>query len=709
LAFINLERVIEKVKSPTTSLNERREAVKLLGQSGSELAVDALIDLLPDLNMRIDIVHALGTLANSKATKFLLATMFESDTKVKVEIVKALRRIGDSKCVGTLIQLFSVETDEQVRSAVFILITEFGTFDDVFQIIPACVSDPTPGIQMLALKYISDKNDQRVANLLYPLLFGSDDKVRIFTANTLWRFEGQLLLKRLNYILIKTTDFPKRLNVIQVFGAIGLVQTVEPLVYTLLKDDNKEIKISCLDALKKVGDKRALGAIIQSVKTDDEDIKAKAIESLASFPEPKVTAALINILRTTSEKIRNAAMGSLEKLITPDDAENLKKYFDTDDDNIRLFLCKIFGKIKVGDEQVENFLRDCLKLSDEKILCEALFTTGLLKMNNLTGLVISHFRNNSEEVRVTSIKVAGMLNDPKCIDPIVECYQIDKSNKVRATIIEILGKTADKKYMKTCSAAVKDPDARVRANAIEALEALGGEEIVDVIFPLTEDSNNRVKANAAKALWKFGGIRMIGILENMLLKEKDKWQRASAAFALGEIGSLQVVKSLTLALADAEDCVRGNAVKALGKTRANEVIPTISPLLEDPSERVREDCVSALGMIGSADIIDPILKLLRQQNDSKLIDIVVRSTIHNVDTRFLLPLSKALNDDLWIIKVVAARLLAKIGNDSTVPLLTELLSDGNVIIRNAAEDAIEEIKGRIKVNAEKPHEEKPDK
>jgi HEAT repeat protein len=696
LSFINVESVIEKVKSPNKSVNEKREAVKLLSQSGSELAVDALVDLLPDFTLRLDIVHALGVLANPKSTKYLLATMFESDTKVKVEIVKALRRIGDNKCVGTLIQLFQVEDDEQVKSAIFILITDFGTFDEVYQIVPSCIQYPSAAVQMLALKYLSSKTDERVTSLLYPLMFSTDEKVRVSAAGILWRSEGALLLKRLNYLLLKTEDLHKQICVINIFGALGLVQNVEPLMVTLVKSEDKEIKLACLESLKKIGDKRALGAIIQVIKTDDEDIKAKSIEALASFPEPKVTAALISSLKTTSDKIRAAAMGSLEKLITPADMANLKKYFGTPDDNIRLFICKSIAKIKFVDDEVTNFIKDSLRSENENVLFEALNAVTSLEAQNMLDLVMMHFRHQSENVRVCSIKTAGHFKDKKCIDIIVDCYKTDASNKVRATIIEILGESGDKKYMKAVEAALKDTDARVRANAVEALEKLGGEEIVELIYPLFQsDSNNRVKANAAKTLWKFGGIRMVGALETMLLKEKDKWQRASAAFALGEIGAIQVIRCLTQALSDSEDCVRGNAVKALGKTRAGEVISSIIPLLEDPSERVREDCVKALGAIGIPEILDPILKFLKQQNDPKLIEMVVEALMEPIDSRFLLTLSRALSDDLWIVKVVAARLLSKVGNDSTIPLLTELLSDGNVIIRNSAEEAIESIKRRI--------------
>lgn len=697
MSFINVESVIEKIKSPNKSVNERREAIKLLSQSGSELAVDALVDILPDFTLRMDIIHALGVLASPKSTKYLLATMFESDTKVKIEIVKALRRIGDNKCVGTLVQLFQVEDDEQVKSAIFILITDFGTFDDVYQIIPSCIQYPSAAVQMLALKYISSKNDERITSLLYPLLFSPDDKVRNSAAGILWRNEGALLLKRLNYVLIKAEDIQKKLCVINIFGALGLVQNVEPLMITLLKNEDKEVTLACLDSLKKIGDRRALGAIIQIIRTDDEDIKAKSIEALASFPEPKVTAALINSLKTTSDKIRAAAMGSLEKLITPADMANLKKYFSTEDDNIRLFICKSIAKIKFMDEEVSNFLKESLRSNNDDVIYEAITAVSSLEANNLIDLLMMHFKHKSEGIRVCAIKAAGHFNDKKCIDIIVDCYKTEDSNKVRATIIEILGATGDKKYIKSVETALKDTDPRVRANAIESLEMLGGEEIVELIYPLFQnDSNNRVKANAAKTLWKFGGIRMVGALETMLLKEKDKWQRASAAFALGEIGAIQVIKSLTLALNDAEDCVRGNAVKALGKTRAFEVINAIIPLLDDPSERVREDCVRALGSIGTPEVLEPLIKFIKQQNDSRLIELIYDSLIEAIDSRFLLSLSRALSDDLWIVKVVAARLLGKVGNDSTIPLLTELLSDGNVIIRNSAEDSIDQIKRRIK-------------
>ncbi|HOD42048.1 MAG TPA: HEAT repeat domain-containing protein, partial [Candidatus Wallbacteria bacterium] len=416
MSFINVESVIEKVKSQNKSPNERREAIKLLGQSGSELAVDALVDLLPDYTLRLDIIHALGILANPKSTKYLLATMFESDTKVKIEIVKALRRIGDNKCVGTLIQLFQVEDDEQVKSAIFILITDFGSFDDVYQIIPACIQYPSPSVQMLALKYISSKNDERVTTLLYPLLFSPDDKIRTSAANILWRNEGPLLLKRLNYILLKTEDTPKKICVINIFGALGLVQNVEPLMITLLKNDEKEVKLACLDALKKIGDKRALGAIIQVIKTDDEDIKAKSIEALASFPEPKVTAALINSLKTPSDKIRAAAMGSLEKLITPADMANLKKYFTTSDDNIKLFICKSISKIKFMDDEVSNFLKEALRSENEDVLYEALNAVSILEARNLIDMLMMHFKHKSESIRVCAIKVAGHFKDKKCID-----------------------------------------------------------------------------------------------------------------------------------------------------------------------------------------------------------------------------------------------------------------------------------------------------
>ncbi len=700
MSFINLERVIEKLRNPNNSLAERKEAAKLLGQTGAEAAVDALVDFLNEPAMRVDVVQALGRLAHPKALKFLLTAIFDADTDAKLEIIRALRRIGDLKAMGPLLQFYLQEKDENVKSAAFILITQYGSFDDVFNIIPGSLKSEHKNIQMLALKYLYDAGDARAAHLLYPLLFHEDPKIKSTAGEVLWKYEGQKLLDRLNYVLLKTKDLPKRLDVAYVYGELGIIQEVAPLVYALIHDEDETLRVEVLRALRKIGDVRAIKPIVQVMLQATEKVVAAGLEALSAFNRPEIPKIVSRFLAHKSEIVREAAKAAFERIVTPADLPTVKAFFASEDPRNLVFVIGILGKLNVVDDAILEFLRKMLGHANDDVVIEACRTLGKLRVNKLNPLLIERFRHPNEEVRTAAIKACGKIADESALEPIAGLYKGEASHKVRATIINVMGDFKKKSFMSTVREALKDPDARVRSNAIEAMEAMGGEEIVDHIYPLLEDENNRVKANAAKTLWKFGGIRMIGVLEKMLLREKDKWQRASAAFSLGEIGALQVVKPLLMAMKDGEDCVRKNVVKALGKTNSREVMNDLIPALDDPSEEVRDEAIIALGRVGGLEILEPLVKYLKDHNEHKVMDHIFKSIEKTVDHTFLLPLTRLIQEEGGLVRILAARLLANIGEESTIPVLKELLDDGNVNIRTTAEHAIRAIGARVKAKRE---------
>ncbi len=709
MSFINLDKVIGKLRNPNNSIFERKEAAKLLSQSGSEAAVDALIDFLPDPTLRLDVVIALGRLAKPKALKYLLTTLFDSVDEVKLEIIRAIRKIGDSKIVGPLIQFFKQETNENVMAATFILISQYGNLETVSQIIPMSLKAQYTSVQILTLKYLHEQGDKRLSNMVYPLLFTDDPKVKAMAGEVLWKFEGLTLLKKLNYILIKTKDLKKRLDVAYVYGELGMIDEVAPLVYTLTNDTTEPLRIEILKALRKIGDVRALKPIAKLLFSSTEKVMAECLETLSYFNRPEIPKIVSRFLQHKSEIVRKAAMEAFSRIVTPMDLQTLKGFFNSEDNDNLIYVISIIGNLEIMDDDIRNFLKKNLKHENNEIVINTCQTLGKLKDNSLLELIMENFNHESDEVRTNAIKASSKIGDDRILTKIAELYKTDKSNKVRATIINTMGDFGKKTFMSTVREALGDMDARVRSNAIEAMEAMGGEEIVDYIFPLIDDENNRVKANAAKTLWQFGGIRMIGVLEKMLLREKDKWQRASAAFSLGEIGALQVVKPLILAIKDEEDCVRANVVKALGKTKSREVVPEIINCLKDPSERVREEAVIGLGTIGGLKILDPIIEYLRDHNEHIIMDKIFDSIEGCVDNNFLMPLTKLVQDEGGLIKILATKLLADIGEEYTIPILKELLDDGNVNIRTTAEISIRKILDKTKIQKEIEKEKQKEK
>lgn len=90
---------------------------------------------------------------------------------------------------------------------------------------------------------------------------------------------------------------------------------------------------------------------------------------------------------------------------------------------------------------------------------------------------------------------------------------------------------------------VQDADDRVRAEVIESLGRIGSSRVDPILEHAVLDPANRVAANAALALWRRGGATCLATLAAWLRGE-DPGRARSAAFALGEIGSVEVVGPL---------------------------------------------------------------------------------------------------------------------------------------------------------------------
>ncbi|MFQ5580679.1 MAG: HEAT repeat domain-containing protein [Nitrospiria bacterium] len=141
--------------------------------------------------------------------------------------------------------------------------------------------------------------------------------------------------------------------------------------------------------------------------------------------------------------------------------------------------------------------------------------------------------------------------------------------------------------------------------AIEALEAV-----------LLKDKNKHQRAKAAKNLEKMQGTDAIDTLTLALLGDDDSSVRKASARALGKMWSEETVDSLRLSLLDdPRSQVRATAAQALGNTWSEDAIdPLSSALLEDPRRRVRESAAQALGNIGSPNAVESLIQALGDTN-----------------------------------------------------------------------------------------------
>jgi len=117
---------------------------------------------------------------------------------------------------------------------------------------------------------------------------------------------------------------------------------------------------------------------------------------------------------------------------------------------------------------------------------------------------------------------------------------------------------------------------RARAKSIEAIAKTINEPSLAarLIAPFLDDSNNRVKATACVHMFKYDSVTAERKLKEMVDSD-DRWMRASAAWACGEIADLSVMSFLEILIEDLDAFVRDSALRACKK--AEEILKAKFP------------------------------------------------------------------------------------------------------------------------------------
>ena len=185
---------------------------------------------------------------------------------------------------------------------------------------------------------------------------------------------------------------------------------------------------------------------------------------------------------------------------------------------------------------------------------------------------------------------------------------------------------------------------------LEAKKDIGG-----LVKALSNKKNPDTRRKAAGALSRIAGSQYRNSpppTENPLadavdpliaaLQDDNKSVRSSSAEALGYIGDARAIEPLITSLKDKEEYVRGEAARALGTYPDASVVESLMVALRDESSYVRSMSANSLEKIGTPAV--PMLLLALENTDLS-------------------------------IRIVAAKLLAGIGDPQTIPNLLRVFQE----------------------------------
>ena len=262
--------------------------------------------------------------------------------------------------------------------------------------------------------------------------------------------------------------------------------------------------------------------------------------------------------------------------------------------------------------------------SDNNILKQK----GLYLLKPCTRKLIGFLSHQDPRLKEEGAKALEKICDPEAIIPLTEAILQEKQDssmpealaaigddisfrnlltafaeadkEIRPNIALALGNFKDKIAVDALVSGLSDLDANVRYACITSLGRIKDLNTVSNLLGCLGESNEWIFLNVVDALAKIGNHKATNPLVAFFLRERNERKRAAIISALGQLGDLTAVATLTRALRDPDDRVKANAIEAFSKLGlpADKVLALIQPFFRYSSNRVRGNALVAAYKIG---------------------------------------------------------------------------------------------------------------
>ena len=265
--------------------------------------------------------------------------------------------------------------------------------------------------------------------------------------------------------------------------------------------------------------------------------------------------------------------------------------------------------------------------------------------------------------------------------------QESSDNYILATNLIVLGKIGLASDYELVLNFIEHTDSRVRASVIESLGSLGVREVLPYLIRSLSDEDNRIRANAIRAL-KLQGRKIVFESVQEMVKSEEVWMRSSAAYAIGEYKSVEVLEILSVLLVDKNDAVKKMAYKSLRKLAENGVIEANILLDKFDSIDQEESILDYLQIIEANSISSKESNSLAAEDSrvrlleiNRIVQEKIQDKYRELEERLVLE-----EDNYVIASLILA--LGQVKQESAVPLLKNFLSSSVPRLRANAIEAL---------------------
>ncbi|MBR6163087.1 HEAT repeat domain-containing protein [bacterium] len=207
-----------------------------------------------------------------------------------------------------------------------------------------------------------------------------------------------------------------RVNITKALANSKNSKAVNPLLYCLNnKDENYKIKLSCADALGKIGDKYAVMPLVNVLEDDEESsvyVKESAVSALGMIGDEKALDSLVSILETTKgfmskfTFLKERALEALNKINHKGDPKVMKALrHSLSDESPQVRINAIEVLMNSEEPEAEELIKLMLKDNDREVVKNA-----VIALYNMLGDDILHdILNSSVSTDFAKIEAEALL------------------------------------------------------------------------------------------------------------------------------------------------------------------------------------------------------------------------------------------------------------------------------------------------------------
>lgn len=508
-----LSPLVEFLNGEDTDL--RIQAALALGEQRDARAVPALVGALrdEDVNVRYHAVEALGKLRAAEAAEALAGVAEAGDFFLAFPALDALKQIGDARVVPRVLPLLE---DELLREAAAELLGALGDEEAVTPLAGLLNAPHAPtrvAAQALAAlhdryaerygegSYIADLsraaiNPAGAQNLLEALGETEGGELRPLALVVGW-LEGAAVERALTRLLGQSDARSEVLEALVRHGP-----GVAELLIEQLGSEDLEIRKAAAFALGRIGDARAVPALVEALE-EDEEIVIAAADALAKIGDPRAFESLLARVGDPHAAVRQSVVGALNSLGSPEMPARVRPLLSDADPNVRESAVKIAGYFGYA-ECADLLLERCLD-EDERVRRAAVEHLPYLEDERATPALVHALRHETPRVRAAAAAAMAQSEGDEVSTHLIKALA-DEDSWVRYFAARSLGRQEAVESAEALAALAQgDKSNHVRIAAVEALGRIGGETAVRAVAPLVNSGEPDLARAAADALGMLQG------------------------------------------------------------------------------------------------------------------------------------------------------------------------------------------------------------